>query len=110
MEIAQIIKNNTDKDDTIYTHNLNGAIYVKADRLSATRYFALPAVNIDNFPELQNEFLSDIEGNKPRMIVIDSRYLRLTRDTDRKLMSIIDKDYSVFTEQESVTLYKLKEM
>ena len=41
-EVANYISAHTDKQDKIYTHRLNGIIYLYSDRLSSTTFFFVP--------------------------------------------------------------------
>lgn len=105
-EIAHEIEQNSTEQDRIYTHNLNGCIYVESNRLAATRYFALPAVNLDNFPEMKEEFLNDLKVNQPLFIVTDSSYNNMSLDVNRQLQKIIDENYYLYDHRESVKLYR----
>jgi hypothetical protein len=73
--ISKFIKENSSQNDTIYVHNINANIYLLSDRYSNSRFFVLPAINYDKFPEMQSEFSKEMKSNPPKFIVIRKQLL-----------------------------------
>lgn len=68
--LSKYIKKNSSVDDKIYVHNLDANIYLLSERYSNSRFFVIPAVNYDNFPELKREFKRDLNFKSPKFIVL----------------------------------------
>lgn len=68
--LAKYIKKNSSTEDKIYVHNLDANIYLLSERYSNSRFFVIPAVNYDNFPELKKEFERDLNLKSPKFIVL----------------------------------------
>lgn len=108
-DAGNVIKLNSTQNDCIYTHCLNGSIYIASDRLSATRYFSLPAVNLEEFPDIFEEFFSDLYNHKPKFIVVQRTYFsNLNSITDRKLMELLNLKYYKFYENQLLYIYQIK--
>lgn len=74
VETVKKIIENTDKDDLIYSHRLSGLFYIESNRLANTKYFNLPAGNIDENNKIKEEFWYDMRNKKPRLIVTRSDF------------------------------------
>lgn len=104
-KVANYIRTHTNKDDRIYSHRMNGIIYLESDRLSSTKFFFIPSLK-DETP-LMDDFKNSILNNPPKYIVFDSRwdYHRLT---DEFIKEYIKEYYDFEKEVESMSIYKLK--
>lgn len=105
-EVGEYIKANTDPTDTIYSHRMWGIMYLTADRLSATNYFALAAVNVDEFTEISDGLFEDLESNKPAYIVTQDGRIS-GEETDSRLQEYITDHYVLEKEFDlGIHLYK----
>ena len=105
-EVGEYIKANTDPTDTIYSHRMWGIMYLTADRLSATNYFALAAVNVDEFTEMSDGLFEDLESNKPAYIVTQDGRIS-GEETDSRLQEYITDHYVLEKEFDlGIHLYK----
>lgn len=99
-EISKFIKDNTTKQDTIYVHNLDANIYLLSNRYSNSKFFVLPAINYDKFPELKKEFDKSINDNPPKFIVLEKSFFS-NKDNSSNLnmlvSSAIEKNYHLVT-------------
>lgn len=107
--VADIIKSNSSESDLIYAHRLNGCIYLESGRASATKYFSLPAVNLDGFPKIHDEFLSQINANKPKFIVIDNQFFDKDEKIDQELWQIVINHYHKTNTIDGVDLYEINQ-
>lgn len=70
-EVANYIHQHTNEQDRIYSHRLNGIIYLYSERLSSTKFFFVPSLK-DETPIIDS-FKESFETNSPRDIVFDSK-------------------------------------
>lgn len=91
-QVGKYIRQNSEQSDTIYAHRMCGAVYLSSDRLSATKYFALSAVNVDDFPEMSNQLFSDLKKNEPAFIVTQDGRTSGVK-TDERLNKYIAENY-----------------
>lgn len=111
--ISNYIKGNTDRNDSIYVHNLDANIYLMSNRYSNSRFFVLPAINYLNFPSLSEEFKESLARNKPKFIVTRNGVLSTTSNDnylDKAVFNATQQDYIIvkYFENSPFTLYKLK--
>ncbi len=106
IKIARYIKDNTSKTDRIYSHRMQGLIYLEAERLANSKFFFIPALE-DETPII-NEFKSSFEREKPKYIVFDERY-DYNQYTDIYIKEYISKNYKKEYEIKTITLYKMIE-
>ena len=68
-EVADYIHQHTNEQDRIYSHRLNGIIYLYSERLSSTKFFFVPSLK-DETPIIDS-FKESFEVNLPKYIVFD---------------------------------------
>ena len=105
--ISRLIQENSQEGDTIYTHRLNGVLYLTSSRESATKYFSLPAADLNYFPKIETEFIDDLEKNQPIFIAVRKDALNLHATTDQKMLAIIDSSYHLYYSTDNIDLYQL---
>ena len=93
-QVGKYIQQNSGESDTIYAHRMCGAVYLSSDRLSATKYFALSAVNVDDFPQMSNQLFSDLKENNPIFIVTQDGRTSGVK-TDERLNNYITENYKL---------------
>lgn len=93
-QVGNYIRQNSEESDTIYAHRMCGAVYLASDRLSATKYFALSAVNVDEFPEMSNQLFKDLKKNNPAFIVTQDGRTSGVK-TDKRLNQYITENYKL---------------
>lgn len=69
-EVGAYVQQVTGPEDRIYSLFEAGRIYLLSDRLANTKFFSLPAVNFNEFPELLTEFYVEFDANPPKVIVL----------------------------------------
>lgn len=106
VKIARYIKDNTINTDRIYSHRMQGLIYLEAERLANSKFFFIPSLE-DETPII-DEFKSNFERKKPKYIVFDERY-DYNQDTDIYIKEYISKNYKKEYGIKTITLYKLIE-
>ena len=104
--IAEYIKNNTERTDRIYSHQLQGVVYLLSDRLSSTKYFFIPSLQ-ENIGLITNDFKENFEKNLPKIIVTDKKYLSGTR-IDEYIVEKINEKYEIVKVEKDLIVYKLK--
>ena len=87
---------------------LNGVLYLTSSRKSATKYFSLPAADLNYFPEIEKEFIADLRKNQPVFIAVRKDALNLHATTDQKMLAIIDSSYQLYYSTDNINLYQLK--
>lgn len=95
-EIANYIRANTEAEDTIYVHNIDANLYLMSDRFANSRFFVLPSLNYEEFPELSAEFSEAMEINPPKFIVVRKNFideLHSKKRLNAQLAQVIEKDY-----------------
>lgn len=102
-EVANYISAHTDKQDKIYTHRLNGIIYLYSDRLSSTKFFFVPSLK-DETPII-DDFKTSIEKVPPKYIVFDSKW-DYGRLTDSFIKEYIIKNYQLEKQIDTMKIYK----
>lgn len=110
--IASFIKKNSFKNDAIYVHNINANIYLLSNRYSNSRFFVLPSVNYDKFPEMKNEFSKEMESNPPKFVVVRKDSLaqkKSSSNLNSAVFKVLDKRYHVVNKinSESYLLYEI---
>src|SRR5699024_7432900 len=74
IEIANIIKDNSNPNDEIYAHKLAGNLYLLSERLSSIKYFNLPAVNINENLIIGEDFLQDFIESDTEIVVLKNNF------------------------------------
>ncbi|MCT3033884.1 glycosyltransferase family 39 protein [Pediococcus parvulus] len=110
--VANYIKQNTSSKDTIYVHEKDANIYNIAKRKSNSRFFTLPAVNLDKFPRLKKEFIQGLSKRKPVFIVTWAGFLKQKQykvgTSQYELQRIIMHKYKNTYNDYFYNVYKLK--
>ncbi|MBF0714427.1 hypothetical protein HZY83_07035, partial [Gemella sp. GH3] len=99
---GEYIKNNTNSEEKIYVHRLSGTIYLQSERLAATKYFFIPAINEDIY---YDDFKNEIEKNKPEYIVL-SNYFINNEKCDEFIKEYVDKNYTEEHQEDHLVVYK----
>ncbi|MDO4432937.1 MAG: hypothetical protein Q4B80_06425 [Aerococcaceae bacterium] len=100
-EVADYIKQHTEPEDTIYVLYDAGRLYLLSERLSNTRFFSLPAVDLNEFDGLREEFFESFEGNLPRAIVLKQNALKDTKQPFvQGMQQLLAKGYKLSFENE----------
>ena len=102
-EVANYVSTHTDKQDKIYTHRLNGIIYLYSDRLSSTKFFFVPSLK-DETPII-DDFKTSFEKVPPKYIVFDSKW-DYGRLTDSFIKEYISKNYQLEKQIDTMKIYK----
>ena len=107
LDMSTRIKKLTNPNDEIYAHNVDGTIYLYSDRFSSTKYFSLPAMDIDTLPSLKNDFLTDIKKSEPKVIVIRNELLKSSNknQTNSLFIEWVISAYSPTYKNETFTLF-----
>lgn len=96
---AEYIQTHSNKNDSIYIHNIDANIYLYSNRYSNSKYFVLPSLDYTKFKHLKNEFLDDMESNPPKFIVLRKETFEKNSDTDERinlsLKKIINENYKI---------------
>lgn len=95
-EVATYIMENTEKDDSIYVHNINANLYLLSNRFSNSRYFVLPSLNYQEFPEISNEFSNALVRNPPKIVVVKKKFqedIYNKTNLNYQLSQVIEKSY-----------------
>ena len=74
LDIAEIIKENSNEDDMIYVHRNAGNLYLLSDRLSSIKYFNLPAVDLNENTLIGKDFLNEIIHANSKLIILDTGF------------------------------------
>lgn len=98
LKIRDIIKSNSDKNDKILVSNYENNLYNLSNRFAASKYAFQPE---ELFAERFDEFLDEIEQNKPKLIILNKKYYT-------ELMNIIDANYKLIWTNSNKT-YKVYE-
>lgn len=95
INISNWVKEVTEETERIYVHRIDGNIYLESERLSATKYFNLPAIDLDNSKEVADDFIKEIKESMPKIIIVKNSFINTERNiTDEKLYQIIKDNYS----------------
>ena len=102
-EVANYIRDHSDKNDRIYSHRLNGIIYLYSERLSSTKFFFVPSLK-DETPIIES-FKESFETNPPKYIVFDSKW-DYGRLTDSFIKEFIQKNYHEDKQIDTMKIYQ----
>ena len=102
-EVANYIRDHSDKNDRIYSHRLNGIIYLYSERLSSTKFFFVPSLK-DETPIIDS-FKESFEMNPPKYIVFDSKW-DYGRLTDSYIKELIQKNYHEDKQIDTMKIYQ----
>ncbi|MDK6233468.1 ArnT family glycosyltransferase [Aerococcus sanguinicola] len=96
--------------ETLYSHRIGGAFYLLADRQAPSRYFNLPAVDLDQAEAVAKEFRSDLTRQPPQMLVIEDK-LKARSPLDRSqvetdFLAWIQNNYEEIDQVGEFHLYK----
>lgn len=110
---ANYIKNHTNKNDSIYVHNLDANIYLISNRFSNSKFFVLPAIDYNQFENLRTDFQNSLKKNPPKYVIINKQTYEQSHPTDslldKSILDFIKKDYSLvdeFSNSENLMLVK----
>ncbi|KAA9300517.1 MULTISPECIES: glycosyltransferase family 39 protein [Aerococcus] len=109
-EASQLIVAESQPDETLYSHRIGGAFYLMTDRQAPSRYFNLPAVDLDQAEAVAQEFRSDLTQRPPQMLVIEDK-LKERSPLDRSqvetdFLAWIQKNYEEIDQIGEFCLYK----
>ena len=101
--MANYIHSHLNENDRIYSHRLNGIIYLYSERLSSIKIFFVPTLK-DETPIIESSKES-FEKNPPKYIVFDSKwdYIRLT---DSFIKELIQKNYHEDKQIDTMKIYQ----
>lgn len=103
-EVADYIHQHTNEQDRIYSHRLNGIIYLYSERLSSTKFFFVPSLK-DETPIIDS-FKESFEMNPPKYIVFDSKW-DYGRLTDSFIKELIQKNYHEEKQIDTMKIYQI---
>ena len=103
-EVADYIHQHTNEQDRIYSHRLNGIIYLYSERLSSTKFFFVPSLK-DETPIIDS-FKESFEVNFPKYIVFDSKW-DYGRLTDSFIKELIQKNYHEEKQIDTMKIYQI---
>ena len=103
-EVANYIHQHTNEQDRIYSHRLNGIIYLYSERLSSTKFFFVPSLK-DETPIIDS-FKESFEVNLPKYIVFDSKW-DYGRLTDSFIKELIQKNYHEEKQIDTMKIYQI---
>lgn len=108
MAVANVIKNNSEESDRIYVHRNAGNLYLYSERLSSIKYFNLPAVNINNNPDIGEDFLNDIINSETKLIVLDSAYNNHEKaGVNKQFFEYISENYELLSVDKGFYIYQV---
>lgn len=103
-EVADYIHQHTNEQDRIYSHRLNGIIYLYSERLSSTKFFFVPSLK-DETPIIDS-FKESFKMNLPKYIVFDSKW-DYGRLTDSFIKELIQKNYHEEKQIDTMKIYQI---
>lgn len=103
-EVADYIHQHTNEQDRIYSHRLNGIIYLYSERLSSTKFFFVPSLK-DETPIIDS-FKESFRMNPPKYIVFDSKW-DYGRLTDSFIKELIQKNYHEEKQIDTMKIYQI---
>lgn len=103
-EVADYIHQHTNEQDRIYSHRLNGIIYLYSERLSSTKFFFIPSLK-DETPIIDS-FKESFKMNPPKYIVFDSKW-DYGRLTDSFIKELIQKNYHEEKQIDTMKIYQI---
>ena len=102
-EVVDVIKENSSKGDSIYSHKLAGNLYLLSDRVSSIKFFNLPAVNINENPIIGEDFLSEITNNHTELIIIGSNFNSANRlGIEKEFFDYVTSNYNLIYEEDFI--------
>lgn len=107
-EVATYIKENSSKEDVIYSQRPE--VYIASERYSPSRYFSLPYMYIEEDSPILSEFMADVEAKMPVFIVLtkEEHPKRLFENVRKKLMEKIAMNYTEVYSGEQLVMYQLR--
>ena len=109
LELAKVIKENTKNDDKIYIHRKGGQLYLLSDRLSSTKYFNLPAIDLNKNQLIGQDFIAEITNADTKLIVLDSNFNNKDKkDVELKFYKYVINNYKLIFSNEDYFIYKKK--
>ncbi|AMB93697.1 ArnT family glycosyltransferase [Aerococcus sanguinicola] len=106
---SQIILAESQPTDPIYAHRFGGAFYLLTDRQAPTRYFNLPAVDLDQAPAIADEFRTDLTHKQPQVLVIKDRLKEgqsLNSQVEADFLDWIQANYQAIDQVGEYCLYQ----
>ncbi len=106
LEVADVIKNNTEITDEIYVHRKSGYLYLLSDRLSSIKYFNLPAIDLNQDPLIGDDFIYDITHSNTALIAIDSSFNSKRKvGIELEFYNFILKSYDLIYDDNGYSIY-----
>lgn len=75
-QLGQVIDRYAKADDTIYIHRQGGAFYLTGDRPAFGRFFNLPAMDLSDNTEINQEFITTFKENPPAVVVLKKNFYK----------------------------------
>lgn len=102
--VANYIQERTEPTDRIYSHRMNGIIYMLSDRLSNSRFFFIPSLQ-DETPII-DMFKEGFSANLPKFIVYRAEFDN-DRLTDKYIREEIAQKYQLVKTVGEMEIYQL---
>lgn len=102
--IASYIQEHTESSDRIYSHRMNGIIYMLSDRLSNSRFFFIPSL-LDETPII-DMFKEGFSANLPKFIVYQAKF-DYDLSTDKYIREEIAQKYQLVKTVGEMDIYQL---
>ena len=103
-EVADYIHQHTNEQDRIYSHRLNGIIYLYSERVSSKKFFFVRSLK-DETPVIDS-FKESFKMNPPKYIVFDSKW-DYGRLTDSFIKELIQKNYHEEKQIDTMKIYQI---
>ena len=95
-EAGNYIRSVTTSSDSIYSLFEAGRLYLLSDRLANTKYFSLPAVDFNQFPEILEDFYQEFDATPPKVVVLKHHALADTgQPFVKQLNDRLQSDYEL---------------
>lgn len=108
--ISKYVEENTKEDEYIYTHRMSGNIYLSTNRLSNTKFFALPSADITNLAELKQEFFSDMRQKKAKLIIVRKKFIKTEQlGFEKEFKEYLFSNYRKKKEIEDYFIYEISQ-
>lgn len=109
-QVTALVERLTTPNDRIYTHRLGGWYYLTTNRMAATRYFSLPAMNSTTDSEVGQAFFHDFQTHPPKVIIVPQKSFTTQQDpatVNGALLQFLNKNYHEVKQFDTVRVFEI---
>lgn len=108
LDVANVIRQNSEPTDEIYAHRLAGNFYLLSERLSSIKYFNLPAVDINENILIGEDFLNEFMKSSTELVILKNNFVNGEKyGVEKMFFDYVIENYDLIYDQYDHSIYRV---